>query len=410
MNFLNTNLLSFKLLIMATACVSIVSLFVYLNSDNFGTDDEAKSINVITYDDEDKIFKTNNPLVDKIFSVCGKDIQCTIGGMQYFAETENKETILKTVDGLVLAYAKEGIFCHHQVHSLGKFLYTFTGDLREALLHSNQKCGGALYHGVVESFFSTQKFSDKSKIENMDIINICPEDHKNTNSLQRWQCIHGIGHGLSIVYDYNILSAVTRCEEFDSRFEELSCSKGVFMENTLHYFYTKEGDFEKDNIFYPCNIVDKKFAPACYHYHTLYLNHQRDVSVYDGGFEECDKIEPKEFVKYCYYGLGKELAYDVYDKMPTSIPICQQGDPQLHSYCFTGLLLTLVNGWGTDHAFEYCKILPTKFKIDCYDGLGKWIHMKHSTEVERKQECLKANSEKYYNVCIKSNLDNLELL
>jgi len=401
--------MSFKLLIIAITCISIVSLFVYLNSDNLGTINEERSIDVMTNED-DKTYKINNPLVDRIFSECGKDIQCTIRVMENFAETENKETMIKTIDDLVSAYAQEGNFCHHQVHSIGKFLFTYTDDLLEAFSLSDQRCGSALIHGAIQSFYLTQEFFDKSKIENMEIIKVCPEDKKNPNSLQRWQCIHGIGHGLTIVYDYNILSAVHRCEEFDSRFEELSCSKGVFMENNLRYYYTREGDFEKDNIFYPCNIVDKKFAPACYHYHTLYLNHQRNVSVYHGGFEECDKIEPKEFVKYCYYGLGKELAYDVYDEMPTSIPICKQGDPQLHSYCFTGLLLTLLNGWGTDHSFEYCKLLPAKFKIDCYDGLGKWIHMKHSTDAEREKECLKAESEKYYNICIKSNLDNLELL
>lgn len=416
MNFPNMPRMTIKFFVIVIIGFGAASLLIYLNLENLENVSKVKSFSVKfkTLDEyngeEVKKIKTENPFANQIIMDCGIEHICTIEALQNLAQIENKETILKTVNDIVYTYNKVGFFCHQQAHHLGEFMMGLSGNLSMALSYSDQKCGGSVIHGVLQNFVSNQVFFNKEKIEDMDIINICPKDESNQFSLTRWQCIHGLGHGLTIAYDYKIFSAVNRCDDFDFRWEELSCSKGAFMENMVLYYDTKEGDFDKDDIFYPCNVVNQKYAPACYHYQTLYMNDQRSTSAWNDGYEVCDKIEPQEFIKYCYYGMGKELAYSVYDNLNMAISPCQKGDPQYHANCFNGLLLTLVNGWGTDHAFEYCKLLPIEFKTGCYDSLGKWIHMLFSTNSDREKECLKAEGKEYSTVCMQANLDNLKLL
>jgi len=354
--------------------------------------------------DQEKI--TVKSYAEQIMSKCNTDVDCAIDSLKNVAENEDKKTVLTTFSDIVSQYEQSIPYCHHQTHRLGKVLYTLIDDLPLALSYADQKCGAAVYHALVETFFEMEHLDDVDP-EDIDITAICPKDASHPYALARWQCLHGVGHGLTKIYDYDILSVMKRCEEYVPGLEQVSCFKGAFMENIVQYAKTGE-NFSKDDIMFPCNTVDAKYAPPCYHYHSSYLLIQKDGSL-SQTFQECDKILPEEFVKYCYYGTGRQLSILVLDDMESSIPMCKNGSFEYHSYCFAGLVMTLVNNRGIDQGFEYCKIIPEENKEGCYDGLGKWLHMLYSSEAERKDGCSKAE-ETYYEVCNKANLESLKLL
>ena len=344
---------------------------------------------------------------EKIISKCNADIQCLSDAFVDVAKKEDKVTVLTTFTEIISQYEKSLPYCHHQAHQLGKVLYTLIDDLPLALSYADQKCGAAVYHAVVETFFEMQKHNDVNP-EDIDITVICPTNPENSYALERWQCLHGVGHGLSKIYDHDIFPAVKRCEEFEPGLEQVSCFKGTFMENVVQYTKTRGGTFSNDDIMFPCNTVDAKYAPPCYHYHTTYLLNQKGGSV-SQTFQECDKIVPEEFVKYCYYGMGRQLSILALHSMEISIPLCKMGSSEYNSYCFAGLVMTLVNNRGIDQGFEFCKIIPEENKEGCYDGLGKWLHMLYFSEAERTDGCSKAE-EAYYEVCNKANLESLKLM
>jgi len=62
---------------------------------------------------------------------------------------------------------------------------------------------------------------------------------------------------------------------------------------------------------------------------------------------------------------------------------------------------------GTDKAMDYCKILPEKFKTDCYNRVGVWVQLLHPGNEE--QECSKAETN-YFETCIIANLENVKIL
>ena len=345
--------------------------------------------------------------VQQIVTKCKTKIDCVIDSIKKVADNEKKSITLRTYGDIIDGYEESRGYCHGLGHHLGMFLYDYIDDLPETLFYVDQRCGNSQYHGAVEKFFQ-KKFNDTDpgKIE---ILNICPEIFDNPYSMERWACLHGIGHGLTQSYNYDVFSAVIRCEELDLRWEVMSCTKGIFMENVVEFFKSNGGTFDDEDIFFPCNEIDFKNAPACYHYHTSYIISLPDYTVEDT-FKKCDMIEPKELVKYCYYGMGRINAVNSFDNYEKAVKFCKQGDANNQKYCFTGSLLSLVKNRGTGQGFEYCKFLPIEFKEECYNGMGKWIIMLYSSDLDREIECSKAENLEFSKVCINASLDNIALL
>lgn len=346
-------------------------------------------------------------IVGSIVTKCKTKIDCVIDSIKKIASSEKKSITLRTYGGIIGWYEESFGYCHGLGHHLGMFLYDYTGNLPETLVYADQRCGLSQIHGAVEKFF--QKKISNTDPKKIDLKSICPEISENKYSLDRWACLHGIGHGLTQSFNYDVFSAVDRCAELDSRWGKMSCFKGAFMENTSEFGRSGGGIFDETEIFFPCNKVDFKYSPACYHYQTNYIRAQPDYTV-EGGFKTCDMIEPKEFVKYCYYGMGRINTVNSLDNYEKALNFCNKGDGNYQQYCYTGLLSTLVSNRGTDQGFEYCKFLPIEFKKDCYDVMGKWIIMFYSSQIERETQCSKAENMEFSKICINTSLDDFTLL
>lgn len=296
-------------------------------------------------------------------------------------------------------------------HHLGMYLYGLVrSNLTKALSYAGQNCGGAVFHGVIENHLISQRLLGNKDPSEIQITDVCPEFSDNEYAIARWQCIHGIGHGLAEIYNYDIMKALDRCEGFKPGWEQISCSKGIFMENVVKYYETGNGDFDQKNLFYPCDAAEEKYVPACYHYHTSYILKQKDFYV-KRTFNECDNVK-EEFIKYCYHGMGRQLLSASKGIMQNAIMLCQIGNKTAyHSDCFRGMVMILVNNDRDPvEGFLFCRNLPVEHKTDCYDAMGKWVRMLHGTEEGRAKECSRAESQEYRSICMTASLGNIRLL
>jgi len=188
------------------------------------------------------------------------------------------------------------------------------------------------------------------------------------------------------------------------------------MQNVVNYLAVGGGNFDEEDIFYPCNKIDEKFAPACYQYQNTYIANQNMREIIPT-FNDCDRIVPEKFVKYCYHGMGRELesftnSTTIKGAAIDYVSLCTLGQKtEYHNYCLRGLVMTVVNG-NTNPIFGFllCSEFPEKFKVDCYDAMGKWAHMLHSTYTDREKECSKAESSEYFEFCMNASLESIELL
>ena len=344
-----------------------------------------------------------------IISSCGSDLDCALDSLREIHNTTDEETVLSTFKHLLILYDQNNFDCHRTVHHLGMFLYTFVGkNLSSAFKYAGQSCGGAVYHGVIMNYLTIERNNGVNPDE-IEILDICPKFEENPYALERWQCLHGIGHGLEVVYDYDTFAAIERCEIFEPGWEQISCSKGMFMENNQLNVKTGKASFDEKDILYPCNKVELKYAPACYQYQPTYILTQVSGSL-NATLNACDKIEPQELIKYCYHGVGRQMAPATEGKINVINLICQIGQPEFYKDCYRGMVMTFINNDHPLGGFDFCKAIPDFAKEDCYDGLGKWVIMIHSSDMEREKMCSHAESERYFTTCMNATLENISLL
>jgi len=351
-----------------------------------------------------------------IFFDCNSDVMCIIDHLKEIDKEKGQLALISEFNEIISVLEDNMTYCHAPAHHLGKFLYGHIGDLRTAISVVDSRCGGAIYHGILENFF-TIAMLDFTNLDEIKPSTICPIID-NEFSRDRYECLHGLGHGLTVFYGYDIFEAIKHCGDFSYGWEMNSCSNGVFMENIVRYLALGDGTFDEDDIFYPCNKMDPKYAPACYHHQNTFILVQNNYSIPDS-FDDCDKIIPQEFVKYCYRGMGRQLApvsssieipIEPMVKFSRALEICQNGQTQFQTNCLTGLVRVIIDQESLDKGFEYCKFFPEQFKYDCYNLLGVWIQMSYDSKNDQSEQCSKAENSNYFEICLNSTLEDWELI
>jgi len=403
--FSNTKIV---IITIAVALAIISGFFIMYSSTNDQLNIE--KVGKIDYLEAPKNIPSEIYYSEQIFNSCEYDMHCTVELLSDISREKEKPVVMATFVELLSLYHEKQINsrCHSIAHHMGMWVYGYTKNLEESFQYADPlTCGGGLYHGIFENYFSILNFEDAAA-DQVEVKYLCNEVEGNFYSLNMAHCLHGIGHGLLLLYDYDVFNAVKRCEEFNVNLGQNSCANGIFMQNVLKNFETDEGQFDQDDILFPCNELKSYFTPTCYIWQGAYILKQRDFEVYSS-FKECDKII-QEFIKYCYYGIGAELESDAAGKMEIALRFCQAGETSSnHKYCFRGMAMKTSMVY-LDSGFKFCSLVHEQFKEECYDGLGYWIKLRQGSDEERKRECSKAENTKYFEVCMNPKIEGITYL
>jgi hypothetical protein len=367
---------------------------------------------------ESKVLESESfqALESLVFFDCNHDAMCIINYLKEIDKKEGQNAVFSEFSKVISVLQKNTTYCHAPAHHLGKFLFEYTDDLKTATSIADSRCGGAIIHGLLQSFF------EKSSNNSIDIEKIIPSKictyYGGDFSRDRYECLHGLGHGLVIFYDYDIFKAIKYCGEFSEDWEINTCSNGIFMENIDNYLSGNEEMFEPDDIFYPCNKMDSKYASACFHHQNTFMLVKNNYSIPET-FDDCDQITPEEYVKYCYRGMGRQLApvsssieipIEPAIKISNALEICQKGKVELNKDCLMGMLRVIIDQDSLDDGFEYCKLLPQQFKNNCYTLLGVWIEMLYDSQMDQITQCLKSENSNNFVICANSSIKDWELI
>jgi len=351
----------------------------------------------------------NESFAKNILEECGKVAQCAVVELEKLANNSaNQKTILKTYYDLMDYYKGTDFSCHANSHLLAEFLYGYFGDVSLALEYDDPlMCGGGNYHAIVYSHMQSQVIFNDMDPQEVDISTICPNDPPNEPTISRWECIHGVGHGLTKINNFDTFPALNRCEEFEKNWERVSCSKGLFMENIANFYNNGNGTISVEDLFFPCNKLEQELSPPCYHYqakHVYYQNNHKFILA----FEECEKAPPG-FEKYCYRGLGNSMGIYVHSNSTFS-KICLDAKPDFREFCYLGIAMKFADNRSIKEALEFCSIVPNDFQTSCYGEVGKWIKMVYNEPLERLEACLVSNNLKYFEECINADFKGLSIL
>ncbi|MBI5405053.1 MAG: hypothetical protein HY976_02405, partial [Candidatus Kerfeldbacteria bacterium] len=197
--------------------------------------------------------------------------------------------------------------CHSLTHDTGHVAWSLQQNIAMAFESAGTKgptCASGFYHGVIEA--AVEEIPKEQIL--VQVPTICAPFAAKPQSLDHYNCVHGLGHGLFALRQDDWRTALTDCETLSGTWEQESCASGVFMQNIVNEYEQigHKSDFRPDDPLYPCTAVAEKWWRPCYinqSSHVLYASGDDFTQV----FAAC-ALAPESIRSVCYQSSGRDVA------------------------------------------------------------------------------------------------------
>lgn len=280
---------------------------------------------------------------------------------------------------------------HQYVHALGRYVYLTAPSPARAFGSCDGRFEAGCYHGVLQGYFE-----DNPDFTGQDLDGLCAELGADALEL-KFQCLHGLGHGLTLFFDHTLLRPLRYCDFLSVGWDRKSCYGGVFMENVLWGQTIRGGQTGSpgesaiaEDLQYPCNAVVDKYRPDCWLLQTSTI---LDVLAWDfrAAFQECGRA-PDPYVPICYQSMGRDISGYTLAEPVRSAELCRLGDAEWMGECFAGAARQLVYADAqTTDAFELCNRAPSAVQATCRTAVAQMANFFWRADPARlRAECARA--------------------
>ena len=328
-----------------------------------------------------------------------KKEQCYHKGLAKILRTQGTEQALAALDTLTKRDPDVLRNAHPYTHRLGRAAFSYYQDVAEAFAHCKETFWSGCYHGVLEGYLRSLR-----EVRAETIAAVCTKDIDAWQStFLQYQCLHGLGHGLTLYFNYELPKALESCDALASRWERESCYSGVFMENVvafLHPHHTHSDGhhtheerprslLRPEDPLYPCNVVDEGYQQACYRMQSsaILAFSQHD---FVRAFETCEGA-PSSFVPVCYESLGRDVSGFTLRDADKTIALCQKGNPEYATLCLVGAVKDfMLTHADPGRGLSFCRQLNENAKESCYAATGEVLLSLYPDRQQRAQTCAQA--------------------
>lgn len=290
--------------------------------------------------------------------------------------------------------------CHQEAHSIGRLAYEIFGA--GAFRDGNSSCHSGYYHGAIEAFLNEK--GTVNLVQNVKVI--CDSFE---TSFGRFECLHGIGHGVLAYEDYDLSEAIKICAALATDYDQSSCYGGVFMENIItaqgrgagQVHETKWADLTDPH--FPCNALGDDYSVRyqCYQMQTSWM-----LTIFNYNFgqvkDECIKA-PEDMRLVCFKSFGRDAAGHTLRDVDKITAVCGKlsENNDYYNECVLGALNVIVDFWGDgleDQAAGLCKKIPESRKLNCYRTLS-WRLGDVFKNAEKQRAVCASFEEEYRYLC-----------
>jgi len=251
--------------------------------------------------------------------------------------------------------------CHPIMHTIGRNAYRFYGSVTAATKYATEFCWSGYYHGVMEAYMA--QFDDAKLMTQMP--KICQQTPGKPYSFDYYNCLHGLGHGVTIRFNNDIMKALPYCDALIGQWEQESCYSGAFMQNiVVDGVNHKSVNLKADDPVYPCDVVPDRMKESCY---LMVTSNILKVNGYDyaAGFKTCDAVEA-DYVATCYQSEGRDISGAMLLDPAKIVPLCDEGAPEHQADCVIGAVKNAVfNDRGVTRADALCRAVDGRFTAVC---------------------------------------------
>jgi hypothetical protein len=244
----------------------------------------------------------------------------------------------------------------------------------------------------------------------------------------RFQCVHGMGHGLTMLYDHNLPKGLAGCDLLTEWWDRHSCYSGAFMENIVNVTmphhpasalahhdgkagehaamegmdHDMEGMHHDDappfkavdaaDPLYPCSALGERYQRACYEMQTsvMLYNNKGDIA---GAAKSCDTAPP-DMRPVCYASLGRDISSYSQQNHAEAVRMCSLGTVRYQPWCYYGLVKNLIDlDARPADGMAMCRDVPGESgKALCYDAVGEQVLVLEPDPEKRRATCATAES------------------
>ncbi len=265
--------------------------------------------------------------------------------------------------------------CHEVTHYLSRSEYEKEKSIAKVYSQCDSTCHGGCYHGTLEAYLKEQSEQKDFNLAN-HFPKICGNKEDYRKPIEFNECLHGLGHAAMFVKDMELKQSLALCDTLLEEEHKGRCYSGVFMENSSSSTSFDHASIyiKKDDPFYPCNILEKKYQSLCWQYQSSYF------SIITG--QDWRKVAdlclqtPKDYQDNCFKTIGTNQvgftsSLDLMKKdcevMPTEHfqDVCVLGVVSSLAYRFVG---------DTKKMIDFCSMINPDFKETCFKQMGAGVH------------------------------------
>lgn len=327
---------------------------------------------------------------DTELATCGADYPCLQQAFGNIAYRQGAKPALQLFDTQIDASQHVKRDCHRIAHMIGSAAFAkYDGNVARTFALGSATCASGYYHGILERAFVG--VNTKSKL--VDVArDLCSGSGIRRYSFLDYQCQHGLGHGLMIQTGYDLPLALSTCARLATRWDDVVCTGGAFMENVTTRFGFRSQWLADDDPLYPCARIALRNRRGCYLRAAV-----RVIAFNKSDFAKaattCGTLATN-WARACFRGYGRDAVNEARYAPAKIISLCRLADDNQDD-CLYGAARTVADGAGIDgvrRAAKLCRLAPEGDRDSCFAGAGIIVGLLYPTDATRRRACERVTS------------------
>jgi mono/diheme cytochrome c family protein len=333
----------------------------------------------------DSVAATFKPNGTKV-SQCGTDTLCYQQAFGNLAYHEGSHRALETFANAIKTNQTVGAGCHLIAHAIGAGALVRYHDPGKAFVAGGNlamTCWSGYYHGILQRAFLGVPHT-RSALQ-AAARRLCSSPAVHTTTFVLYQCVHGLGHGLMIYTHYDLPLSLKICDGLANRWDQSSCTGGIFMENLQSSLGIVSPWLKKGDPLYPCDIVASRDKLYCY---LMVTSHVLDTV--GGSWQKtadwCRKAEAA-WISTCFQSFGRDASGRTRQDPAQIVRICALARGR-ESDCIYGASRDITSmDAGARRSGPFCRQAPVRFRPICFNGVGTILGGFYNYSKDRRTAC-----------------------
>jgi hypothetical protein len=276
---------------------------------------------------------------------------------------------------------------HMLAHQIGFAALQETRDPASVFVECSAEFHSGCFHGVLQSLFASRPRVDAAQVKGLCTELTAPRP----STWLYFQCLHGLGHGLTIRMQYDLGGALRLCDALSSDWERESCYAGAFMENVVrgvdasgahHHSGHSHGETgaaaaaklppaRAEDPQYPCSEYPDRYKGACYLIQTAVM-----LRIEKGDFARVARdcaAAPRRFRGICFQSLGRDASGAGNQMASKIISICSALLPEEAPWCYFGAAKDVVyRKPSLGDGLQLCaEVAGAGNRLKCFEAVGE---------------------------------------